>query len=53
VGPDRAAALTRLDDTLVETAVLGVRTNIAVLRALCTDPEVVAGSWTPAWSVDG
>ena len=42
-GPDRATALARLDGALAQTAVLGVRTNIAFLRALCTDPEVVAG----------
>ncbi len=42
--PDRATALGRLDSALAETAVLGVRTNIAFLRALCSDPDVVAGN---------
>jgi len=42
-GPDRATALGRLDAALAETAVLGVRTNVAFLRALCSDPDVVAG----------
>ncbi len=43
-GPDRAGALTRLDAALAETVVLGVRTNVAFLRALCADPDVVAGN---------
>ncbi|MEJ7705675.1 MAG: acetyl/propionyl/methylcrotonyl-CoA carboxylase subunit alpha [Geodermatophilaceae bacterium] len=41
--PDRATALGRLDAALAETIVLGVRTNIAFLRALCSEPAVVAG----------
>ncbi|MFR9730369.1 acetyl/propionyl/methylcrotonyl-CoA carboxylase subunit alpha [Saccharopolyspora sp. MS10] len=42
-GPDRAAALRRLDAALAETAVLGVTTNVAFLRALLAHPEVRAG----------
>ncbi len=42
-GPDRAEALRRLDGALRETAVLGVGTNVAHLRALLAEPEVVAG----------
>jgi len=42
-GDDRATALRRLDGALADTAVLGVRTNLSFLRALLTDPEVVAG----------
>ncbi len=41
--PDRDSALGRLDAALAETVVLGVGTNIAFLRALCSDPDVVAG----------
>ena len=42
-GDDRATALRRLDAALADTAVLGVGTNLAFLRALLTDPEVVEG----------
>jgi acetyl-CoA/propionyl-CoA carboxylase biotin carboxyl carrier protein len=42
-GADRAEALARLDAALADTAVLGVDTNIAFLRALLADPAVVAG----------
>ncbi|MEV6980587.1 biotin carboxylase N-terminal domain-containing protein [Sphaerisporangium sp. NPDC051017] len=42
-GPGRASALRRLDAALRETAVLGVTTNIAFLRALLADPDVAAG----------
>jgi acetyl-CoA/propionyl-CoA carboxylase biotin carboxyl carrier protein len=42
-GPDRASALRRLDTALADTAVLGVTTNIAFLRALLADPDVAAG----------
>ena len=42
-GPDRATALRRLDAALADTAVLGVTTNIAFLRALLADPDVQAG----------
>ncbi|WP_300266016.1 biotin carboxylase N-terminal domain-containing protein [Microbacterium sp.] len=42
-GPDRATALARLDEALAQTVVLGVDTNIAFLRQLCTNERVVAG----------
>jgi acetyl-CoA/propionyl-CoA carboxylase biotin carboxyl carrier protein len=42
-GPDRAAALHRLDLALADTALLGVGTNIAFLRGLLADEEVRAG----------
>jgi acetyl-CoA/propionyl-CoA carboxylase biotin carboxyl carrier protein len=42
-GPDRATALRRLDAALAQTAVLGVGTNVAFLRDLLSDPDVVAG----------
>ncbi|MGI8332371.1 biotin carboxylase N-terminal domain-containing protein [Actinomadura scrupuli] len=42
-GPDRAAALTRLDRALASYTLLGVPTNIAFLRALISHPDVTAG----------
>jgi acetyl-CoA/propionyl-CoA carboxylase biotin carboxyl carrier protein len=42
-GPDRAAALHRLDLALADTALLGVGTNISFLRGLLADEEVRAG----------
>ncbi|WP_091672740.1 acetyl/propionyl/methylcrotonyl-CoA carboxylase subunit alpha [Amycolatopsis marina] len=42
-GPDRVAALHRLDRALADTAVLGVTSNVAFLRALLADEEVRAG----------
>jgi acetyl-CoA/propionyl-CoA carboxylase biotin carboxyl carrier protein len=42
-GPDRAAALRRLDAALADTAVLGVTTNVSFLRALLADQDVAAG----------
>ena len=42
-GPDRATALRRLDAALAATVVLGVGTNVAFLRDLLSDPDVVAG----------
>ncbi|GAA2433180.1 acetyl/propionyl/methylcrotonyl-CoA carboxylase subunit alpha [Streptomyces macrosporus] len=42
-GPDRASALRRLRSALAETAILGVETNTAFLRALLAHPAVVSG----------
>ncbi|GAA1308630.1 acetyl/propionyl-CoA carboxylase subuit alpha [Planotetraspora silvatica] len=41
--PGRKDALRTLDRALASTAILGVTTNIAFLRALLTHPDVVAG----------
>ncbi|SEO61505.1 acetyl/propionyl/methylcrotonyl-CoA carboxylase subunit alpha [Trujillonella endophytica] len=43
-GPDRETARRRLVAALGDTAVLGVPTNTAFLRALLADPDVVAGA---------
>ncbi|MCU1674900.1 MAG: Methylcrotonyl-CoA carboxylase biotin-containing subunit [Frankiales bacterium] len=42
-GEDRPTALARLDAALARTAVLGVGTNTAFLRALLAHPDVQAG----------
>jgi acetyl-CoA/propionyl-CoA carboxylase, biotin carboxylase, biotin carboxyl carrier protein len=42
-GPDRSTALRRLDAALSSTVVLGVGTNVAFLRDLLSDPDVIAG----------
>jgi acetyl-CoA/propionyl-CoA carboxylase biotin carboxyl carrier protein len=42
-GPTRGAALARLRDALDVTVVVGVQTNLPLLRALAVDPDVVAG----------
>ncbi|MFF0145283.1 acetyl-CoA carboxylase biotin carboxylase subunit [Amycolatopsis sulphurea] len=42
-GPDREAALQKLDRALADTALLGVGTNIAFLRALLADEDVRTG----------
>ncbi len=42
-GPDRAAALHRLDLALADTALLGLGTNVAFLRGLLADDDVRAG----------
>jgi acetyl-CoA/propionyl-CoA carboxylase biotin carboxyl carrier protein len=42
-GPDRPAALSRLDRALSSYALLGVGTNVAFLRSLIADPDVRAG----------
>ncbi|POM23410.1 Acetyl-/propionyl-coenzyme A carboxylase alpha chain [Actinomadura rubteroloni] len=42
-GPDRAAALRRLDRALAAYTLLGVPTNVAFLRTLLARPDVAAG----------
>ncbi|MER7013216.1 biotin carboxylase N-terminal domain-containing protein [Saccharopolyspora sp. NPDC000359] len=43
-GPNRADALRRLDKALADTAVLGLQTNVAFLRALLHHEQVQAGN---------
>ncbi|GIJ73780.1 acetyl/propionyl/methylcrotonyl-CoA carboxylase subunit alpha [Virgisporangium ochraceum] len=43
-GPDRAAAIRRLDAALRDTVLLGLGSNLAFLRALLADPDVRAGN---------
>ncbi len=42
-GPDRDAALRRLDAALAQTSILGLGTNVAFLRSLLADVDVQAG----------
>ncbi|HVW45303.1 MAG TPA: biotin carboxylase N-terminal domain-containing protein [Amycolatopsis sp.] len=42
-GPDRAAALHKLDRALADTAVLGLTTNVSFLRTLINASEVQSG----------
>ncbi|MCW2919589.1 MAG: Carbamoyl-phosphate synthase chain ATP-binding protein [Actinomycetia bacterium] len=42
-GPDRTAALSRLDRALASYTLLGVPTNVAFLRSLLAHPDVVVG----------
>jgi acetyl-CoA/propionyl-CoA carboxylase biotin carboxyl carrier protein len=42
-GPDRSAALARLERALASYVLLGVTTNVAFLRDLVAHPEVAAG----------
>jgi acetyl-CoA/propionyl-CoA carboxylase biotin carboxyl carrier protein len=42
-GDDRRQAIARLDAALAATTILGVTTNLAMLRAVLADPDVVAG----------
>jgi acetyl-CoA/propionyl-CoA carboxylase biotin carboxyl carrier protein len=42
-GPDRGAAIARLDRALAGTVILGVQTNTGFLRALLRHPDVMAG----------
>ena len=48
-GPDRPAALRRLDRRWPRTRCSGVRTNVGFLRALLADPDVRPAAWTPGW----
>ncbi|RMD84082.1 MAG: acetyl/propionyl-CoA carboxylase subunit alpha, partial [Candidatus Dadabacteria bacterium] len=45
-GPDRQAALARLDQALAETAVCGVPTNVGFARAILADPAFRSGRFT-------
>jgi 3-methylcrotonyl-CoA carboxylase alpha subunit len=42
-GPDREAAVATLGAALADTAVIGPRTNLALLQALCRHPDVRSG----------
>ncbi|MGH9023746.1 MAG: biotin carboxylase N-terminal domain-containing protein [Acidimicrobiia bacterium] len=48
-GPDRQGALARLREALEETSLLGVRTNLSLLRALAADPTLERGAVTTTW----
>ncbi len=48
-GPDRGAALRRLDDALARSRIAGVATNIGFHRAVLADPEFVAGGVDTAY----
>lgn len=48
-GPDRQQALARLRKSLEETEILGVRTNLGLLRAVLADPMVAGAEVTTSW----
>src|SRR5688572_6897002 len=43
-GRDRTESIERMGDALARTAILGVTTNLALLRAIVAHPEFVAGA---------
>jgi len=48
-GPDRAAALDRARVVLDEYDVVGIRTNLGLLRQICDAPSFIAGRYTTAF----
>ena len=44
-GPDRATALAKLSAALAQTEVVGVQTNLALLRAIATHPGFAGGEF--------
>jgi 3-methylcrotonyl-CoA carboxylase alpha subunit len=48
-GSDRAAAIARLDETLRETTVAGIATNLPLLRAIVADHAYRAGDTTTSF----
>ena len=51
-GPDRSAALARLDGALAELQLDGIETNVEHLQAILADPRFVAGRATTALLAD-
>ncbi len=51
-GPDRNAAVRRLERALSEYAIAGIQTNIAFFREILNDPEFLAGNLSTEFIAD-